>query len=758
MLKCLTMSDRIKYIVEHRKTHCDRGQIQLRNICFQKVLDENPNDMKALQSAKALAYYLSEKKILIKEFDVLAGFAFRTNYDISFPFIKVADDYDPVFRPTVYRDTFVETENTKEFFALDPDDERAKDLDRFALCYKNWMCMHWETGHIIPSFKMMLTKGLRRLAGECEASAEANTGARKGFAQSMLICARAASDYILRYADLAFRLAEQATRPEYKKQMILIGKTCEKIAFEPAETFFEAVQLIWLLHEMIVAESFPASESIGRLDQLLYPYYQSDLDKGIITYDGAAEVIDALWIKFGALLHAFQNVTIGGIDRDGRYMDNPVTYMCTEATRKLRFDQPQLTLRYDRSIPEKLWQESIACLKTGIGFPAFFNDPGCIQAKIRAGLAEEDAYDYAMIGCVEAASPGKEYAKSETLRINWPKILEMMLRNGKSSSTEDIVPLFTTKRLEDIQSFDELYEWFMEELLEYHKMCIRALNLMDQMMPWYYPTPLLSMTMEGCVENALDVTAGGTRYNSTGLNACGMSNVCDSLAAIRKVVYEDRRMSLSEFADIVNADFEGHEALLKYIRKKCPKFGNDDDSVDAIMKDMVARVAEVVDHAENPRGGKYLFGLYSVEDHAILGTYTGTTPDGRKKGFPLANAIAPVQGSDTEGPTAVINSVVKTDLSVATNLMVLDLKFNPQFFKNEMHIDALKALIQSYFDRGGLEIQFNVVARETLEDAYRHPERYEDLVVRVSGFSAYFVTLREASKIDIISRTEYAGF
>lgn len=754
----MNMTDRIAYIVKNRKTHCDRIQIQLRNQCFTKIIEENPDDMKAVQSAKALDYYLSQKRILIKEYDVLAGFAYRTNYDVSFPFIKVADDYDPVVRPTVYRNTTIEVENTKEYFAFSKEDERAKELDLFALCYQNWMCMHWETGHIIPGFSMILTRGLGQLTKACEASVEKYTDEKKGFAESMLICTKAATKYILRYADMAKELAQQTKNSAYRKQMLKIEESCKKLAYEPAENFFEAVQMIWFMHEIIVAESFPASESIGRLDQMLYPYYKKDQEKGDITYDEAAEIIDALWIKLGALLHAFQNVTIGGIDEAGNYMDNPVTYMCIESTRKLRFDQPQLTLRYDKTMPQKLWKESVECLKTGIGFPAFFNDPGCIEAKIKSGMSKEDAYDYAMIGCVEAASPGKEYAKSETLRINWPKILEMMLRNGESSSTDDIVPLFTGKKLEDINKFEDLYQWYMDELIAYHKMCIRTLNLMDQMMPWYYPTPFLSMTMEGCIENGLDVTAGGTKYNSTGLNACGMSNVCDSLAAIRKVVYEDKQMSLKEFAEIVNSDFEGHENLLRYVKKKCPKFGNDDDSVDLLMKDMVKQVAEVVNNATNPRGGKYVFGLYSVEDHAIMGTYTGTTPDGRLKGFPLANAIAPVQGSDTQGPTAIINSVVKTDLSVATNLMVLDLKFNPQFFRNKMHTDALRALIQSYFDRGGLEIQFNVIGRETLEDACEHPDKYEDLVVRVSGFSAYFITLREASKVDIINRTEYAAF
>ena len=264
--------------------------------------------------------------------------------------------------------------------------------------------------------------------------------------------------------------------------------------------------------------------------------------------------------------------------------------------------------------------------------------------------------------------------------------------------------------------------------------------------------------MEGCYEKGLDVTGGGTIYNNTGVSVCGMANTVDALAAIRKVVFEGKICTLSELAEAMRADFAGYEALQSILQNRCPKYGNDDDSVDGMMADLVAAFAAEVETYRNPRGGKFQLGLYSVEDHAKMGLRTGASADGRKAATSLSNAISPVQGRDTVGPTAVINSLLKTDLRAATNGMVLDVKFNPAFLENPRHTEALKALIDAYCKSGGMEIQFNVVDRATLLDAQKHPEQHKDLVVRVSGFSAYFVTLMKTTQDEIIARTEYGGF
>jgi formate C-acetyltransferase len=420
------------------------------------------------------------------------------------------------------------------------------------------------------------------------------------------------------------------------------------------------------------------------------------------------------------------------------------------------FDQPLLCLRYDESMSDELWEEAVAVVQTGTGFPAFFSDKACIAAKEKMGHSPEDAHDYAMIGCVEMTCPGKEYAKTEVLRVNWPKVLELMLNDGKSSMSEDIIKPYTSRDLNSIQSFEEFYDWYKDELLKHTAFAMESINRLDPMVPERFPTPYMSILMEGCIQKGKDVTGGGTKYNNSGISACGMANAVDSLAVIRKLVFEDKKYTLQEIADAAFVDFQGYEDMLVDINH-CPNFGNDDDSVDWMMSDLIDAYGKLVDSTTNPRGGRFQLGLYSVEDHAKMGQLTGGLPSGRLSGTAFANAMAPVQGKDKIGPTAVVNSVVKSDLSTATNGMVLDMKFNPTFFQVESHKAALRALINSFFRQGGMEMQFNVVDRATLRDAQAHPEKHWNLVVRVSGFSAYFRSLMKTTQDEIIARTEYTS-
>ena len=287
------------------------------------------------------------------------------------------------------------------------------------------------------------------------------------------------------------------------------------------------------------------------------------------------------------------------------------------------------------------------------------------------------------------------------------------------------------------------------------RIAVDSINLLVQALVDCYPTPFLSVLMEGCYAKGKDVTAGGTIYNQTGISACGMANVVDSLMAIKTLVFDRKEYTLEEMAAACAADFDGQEELLQKIRQQCPHFGNDEDEVDELMAQLIAWYADFVDQLENPRGGKYQLGLYSVEDHAYMGQHTGALPDGKRAGEALANGLSPVQGRDHKGPTAVIDSVVKTDLRPAANGMVLDLKFSPSFLEKPTHRHAIKAMLDTYFALGGVELQMNIVDRDTLLDAQAHPERHEDLVVRVSGFSALFVTLMKTTQDEIIARTEY---
>ncbi len=750
-------SPRIARLRDERENDHDRSQIPHRDKVYRREFAKHPDDCAALRFAYGFEAFLAEKKIHLKPHDLLAGFAYRYSYNTTLPAL-MPEDYDPLFRPEYDIDNVREAQEAKELAGLKDGDEGAATLDMFPRAVKVWLYKHWESGHILPGYHRVVERGFGALASDGEAALSMADDEHRPYVQAMLICNRAASAYIRRFEALAAELAAACGDEENRAHLLTIAEACGHIAEGAPRTFFEAVQLIWFIQEMLYVENDPSSISLGRLDRTLYPLYQQDVEAGRLTYEEASDYIDALWIKFSANLHAYQNVTCGGIDPiTGEFTANDVTYMIIQATRRLRFDQPLISLRYNDNMPDKLWAECLALIKTGTGFPAFFYDGACIAAKEKMGIAPEDARNYALIGCVEMGTPGKEYAKTEVLRINWPMIMELMLNGGRTLLQDEPFPLRQQRALDSIKSFEEFYDWYKSEMLHFGRLGMEAVNLLDPAVMEYYPTPFLSCTMEGCYEKGLDVTGGGTIYNNTGVSVCGMANTVDALAAIRKVVFEGKICTLSELAEAMRADFAGYEALQSILQNRCPKYGNDDDSVDGMMADLVAAFAAEVETYRNPRGGKFQLGLYSVEDHAKMGLRTGASADGRKAATSLSNAISPVQGRDTVGPTAVINSLLKTDLRAATNGMVLDVKFNPAFLENPRHTEALKALIDAYCKSGGMEIQFNVVDRATLLDAQKHPEQHKDLVVRVSGFSAYFVTLMKTTQDEIIARTEYTN-
>ena len=756
--KPVSVSPRVQIILDHRHDHYDPKEINNRDPYYYQAFSECENDIKALQFAKGFANFLQHKKILIKNYDLLAGFAYRYTYHSTMA-INMPSDFDPQFRPPSYMDPQKEIQDCIHALHLDPNGEDAKKLNIFTQAISVWLYKHWECGHIMPGYERLLQKGFGGLIEEGKSYLEkAKDAEQKQYLQAMILCDDAAGQYILRYAAMARDLAEHETDSVFKKDLSRIAAACEQIAYGVPRNFFEAIQLIWLAHEILYCENYPASESFGRLDKYLQPFYEADIASGLLTKEEAIDYIDALWIKFGITLHAYENVTIGGCNPDGTgYMDNDLTKFFMQANRKMRFDQPLLTLRYNDAMPEDVWDEAISLILTGTGFPAFFGEKACIANKMRIGIPEADAREFGLIGCVELAVPGKEYAKTEVLRINWGKIMELMLNGGQCTMGEDRFPLAEYKDLDSIQTFDEFFQWYQDELIHFTQLAVDCINLLDQALVLCYPTPYLSSLIEGCFAKGMDVTGGGALYNETGINACGMANVVDSLAAIKKLVFDEKKVSLSTFAKALRNNYEGYQDLHTAVTYHCPHYGNDDDSVDQYYQKLVSLYGDFVDRCKNPRGGRWQLGWYSVEDHAKMGIHTGALPDGKYAGQALANAASPVQGHDITGPTAAINSLLKFDQTTATNGIVLDLKFSPSYFDNKRHEQALKDMIRTYFDEGGVEIQFNVVDRSTLVNAQKDPAKYKDLVVRVSGFSAYFTSLIKETQDEIIARTEYSA-
>jgi formate C-acetyltransferase len=389
---------------------------------------------------------------------------------------------------------------------------------------------------------------------------------------------------------------------------------------------------------------------------------------------------------------------------------------------------------------------------TGLGFPALFNDQVIFKAKAQAGVEQKDLWRYAIIGCVEPSIPGDEYSNTEQLRINWAKVLEVMInpQNKGRIQPENI------KKLESIESFDDFLDWYKAELKHFTKMGMQACNMLDFTYGKAWPAPFLSALTEDCPDKGQDITRGALRYSFSSVNGTGMADAVDSLLAIKEIVFEQQRMTLRDFASIVNSDFSGYEGLRAELIFRPWRFGNDDDKSNKLMQELTSFFTGVITTTRNIFGNNFQAGLYSVDHHASMGAQTGSLPCGRKAGISLANALSPCQGADVNGPTAVICAVTSVDHETLGNGMVLDLKFTPQFLQKPAHFEKLRQLIITYFDMGGMEIQFNVVKKETLLAAQKEPEKYRNLIVRVSGFSAYFITLDTVLQNEIIARTEYA--
>ncbi|MDR1603622.1 MAG: hypothetical protein LBS10_02365 [Gracilibacteraceae bacterium] len=752
----LYLSDTIRYLKEVKDGFHDRSQIPHRDEVYRKVFAENPDDLTALKFAKAFAAFVRVKKIYIDKRDILAGFTYRYTYGTTLP-VKMPDDYDPLYRPPISPDSDREYETTLEYHGLRPDSREAAELRTFLKGVDAWLYKHWFSGHILPGYERLVNIGFTGLAQMGREAVARLEGVNRDFARAMLITNEAALEYIGRYADLAAEMADAATDPVCRRNLRRMAESCRWLTRSAPRNFYDAVQLLWFGQELMMVENVPVSESLGRMDKYLWPFYERDTHAGQLTYDEASELLDALWIKFSGNLHAYQAVTVGGCDENGANFENDLTYLILQSTRKLMFDQPLIDLRYTDGMSRRLWNETAALIKTGTGFPGIFYDPICIQAKLDVGQTLEDARDYAIIGCVETGCAGHEYTPTELVHLNWPKLFELMFNDGQAQMQDYYAPLFDPKPLDDIKTFEEFYAWYKSEFVQFTELAMRAIELVETMIPWRFPTPYLSSLMIGCYERGMDVTGGPCRYNNTGISTCGMATAVDSLAAIRQVVFEEKKLTLSQFRDALNANYQGYGELYHYVNNHCPKFGNDDDSVDFIMSDLVAAFSSVINARRNPRGGHYMTGLYSVEDHAKAGMLTAATPDGRLAGSFESNSMASVQGKDLQGPTALVNSVVKTDLRVAQNGMVLDIKFSPSFLENPKHVEALHNLVDAYFHGGGMEIQFSVVSRETLLAAQREPEKYRNLVVRVSGFSAYFRSLNKTTQDEIIARTEHAA-
>lgn len=596
------------------------------------------------------------------------------------------------------------------------------------------------------------------------------------FYRAVIIVVDAVKDFALRYAKLAVETAKSEKNPQRREELMRIAETMAKVPFEPASNFYEAVQSLWFVHLILQIESNGHSLSYGRMDQYLNPYYEADLAAGRITEPEACELMVNLWLKtftinkirswshtrFSAGSPLYQNVTVAGQTVDGKDAVNPMTYLILKSVAQTRLPQPNLTVRYHRGLDDRFMRECIEVVRLGFGMPAFNDDEVIIPSFIAKGVKPEDAYNYSAIGCVETAVPGKwGYRCTGMSFLNFPKTLLIALNDGVDPESGAKL-CDGTGHFRDMKSFDDVRAAWDKVVREMARQCNIIDSCCDMVLERETADILCSALTDDCIERGLNMKEGGAVYDFISDLQVGIANLADSLAAIRKVVYEDGAVTPAQLWDALSANFEGEDnARIRQLLIDAPKYGNDDDYVDGLIREAYDVYIDEMKKYPNTRygrgpiGGVYYAGTSSISANVPQGAGTLATPDGRKAGEPLAEGCSPSHAADKNGPTAVFKSVSKLPTEEITGGVLLNQKVTPQMLASEENRTKLIYLIRTFFNRlHGYHVQFNVVSRETLRDAQAHPEKHRDLIVRVAGYSAFFNVLSRQTQDDIIERTE----
>lgn len=770
-------SERIRKLKGNRDNVARMENVLVVDEAYTEAIREYSDRPVCVQFARGFEKALARRKVIIQDEDILAGFLFRYTYNVNFPMTS-SPDFDPADRPSLNMDVRREV---KEILELGPvDDNEALELGEFAFGADNGLIKHWHSGHVLPGYARLLEKGWAGIRKEAEESlAECDNEEETAMVEAFLIAINACTMYTERYHSEAVRLLEETedslaeitasgdmkqdvtypcsdpdrlnTRIEELRRM---ADALKQISSGPARSFYEAVQLVYLTHEMMYCENVPSAVSLGRVDQYLYPYYIRDIEAGVITEDEASELIDAMWLKISSYKKAYQNLAVGGCDKDGKNACNELTLKCLDTAARLKVDQPSIAFRWPADIDDKTWNAVLRLIREGMGFPAMMYDPAYMKALTDAGISKDDVWDYAFVGCVEPVVSGKENGYTELFRLNIPRILKLLLNRGTDVETGMTYRMKNLIDLNSIRSYEELEAVYLDELGYWFEKMIRCLTHIQRLYAERYPLPFISVLTDNCIAAKKDINAGGAKYDHTGFNLCGVANAADALTAIRRLVFDKKIVSLEEYAAAVSSDFEDREDLREIAVRSAEKYGNDCEAPDEAAARIAELAADTVSRYRTYTGGTFRLGLYSVEDHSDLGMMTGATPDGRKAGVALCNSDGASQGMDISGPTAMINSATRFPLTRSGNGMVLDIKFTPSVIKGETGGKALRALLDTYYRKGGMEIQVSAVSRDTLLDAQMHPEQHGDLIVRVSGFSAYFTSLSTVTQNEIIDRTE----
>jgi formate C-acetyltransferase len=663
-----------------------------------------------------------------------------------------------------WRDRTVE----KRLEAVLPPD-LSQDMNKFI--FTMMLEITYGIGHFTMNHPRILRTGLAGVIAEAtrryrELAPEDQGGERGCFYDAVVRSARAAIRFAHRHADLAEHLAGEETDPLRAEELRTIAAVCRRVPEHPARSFREAIQCVYFIHLIAQIESGGNSISLGRIDQILFPYYQADRSSGAITPDDARELLALLFLKTNEIWNILeepyipggegmegkttQNVTVGGMGIDGRDATNELSRIGLDAFAEVRTVQPNFGVRLAPDAPDDFLLEALRHAKDGVPLH-LFNDEAIVESLRRAGHSLEDARDYGMVGCLEPNAQGKSFGSTFAVQFNGIKCLELALNDGMDN-VFGYRSGIASGALGSFSHFEDVWKAYDAQLTHFMGQMARGMEIMDGAIAELVPSPFASAVIDGPMEKGLDLTRGGAIYNSTGVQLIGFSNVVDSLHALKKGVFEDGVASARELSGLLASNWDGAEDKRAFFLNKISKYGNDDDEVDALAARVLTHFCDRVLAHENYRGGRFWPGVFSVGFHIAMGAVTGATPDGRLAGEALGNGITPSNGKATTGPTAIINSVTKLPLAAVCNGSNLNMRFNPMSLRPE----NLQSLMKTYFRKGGVQVQFNMIDSSVLRDAQKHPERYRDLVVRVSGYSALFTGMSEAAQNEIISRIECA--
>ena len=570
-----------------------------------------------------------------------------------------------------------------------------------------------------------------------------------------------------RYSEYAAKLAEEEKDPLRKQELLEISKVCQHVPANAPRTFWEALQMFWFVLLCVISELNPwDAYNPGRLDQHLNPFYEKGLEEGTLTRESAKELLECFWVKFnnqpappkvGVTLKEsgtytdFANINVGGVTVDGKSGVNDVSYLLLDVIDEMRLLQPSSNVQISKKSPQKFVKRACEISRKGWGQPSMFNADAVTQELVRAGKSIEDARCGGTSGCVEAGAFGKE-AYILTGYLNLPKIFQITLNNGTDITTGKKLGI-ETGDVTTFKTYDELFNAFKKQLKYFVDVKVQGNRVIEKLYASLMPVPFLSIITSDCISKGKDYNAGGARYNTSYIQGVGIGTISDSLIAIKYQVFDKNNITMSELMNTTKDNFEGHEDILNLVKNKTPKYGNDDDYADTVMKQIFDAFYNEVNGRKNGRGGFYRIDMLPTTCHIYFGAVMGATPNGRKAYAPVSEGISPEKGADTNGPTAVIKSASKMD-HLRTGGTLLNQKFNPSAVEGDTGLNNLASLVRSYFTLDGHHIQFNVISRETLLAAQKNPDEYKDLIVRVAGYSDYFNNLDKVLQNEIIQRTE----